>query len=187
MRKLTYLYLAAIALLSFSCDKTEDGDLITPKATGTLNGNTLEFTTILSDVISNNGVETAYIVMRKDFEGYNKPATNGQQLLIRIEPFNGPGTYSVNANSFWVFEDEITISGSNITSTLHRFSSDESSGLMKVIITEDAVKQGKRTLVGSFEGKNGISIKNTGTANQSLPLKSMEFKSVTFTAPDGEL
>lgn len=184
--KKTALILTAIILSFTSCDKAEEGNLLEPLATGTLNGILLDFNVIMSDVIQSNGTETAYIVMRKDFEGYNKPSANGKQLLIRIEPYNGAGTYNVNANSFWILAEEITIAGSVYNATNHRFSSDEKDGMMKVVITEDAVKQGKRILVGNFEGKNGITEKITSTGSQTQPLKTMEFKNVSFVAPEGE-
>jgi hypothetical protein len=186
MKKLIYYFLPLLSLV-FACDKSESGDLSSPTVSGSLNGAPVDFTVILSDVISSNGSETAYIVMRRDFEGFNKPSSNGKQLLIRIEPYTGKGSYQVNSNSFWVFEEEINISGGNFSSTLHRFSSDETSGSMKVEITEDAIKQGKRTLVGSFEGINGITEKVTSTGSQSTTLKSMEFKNITFVAPEGAL
>ncbi|MHA7128397.1 hypothetical protein [Algoriphagus namhaensis] len=186
MKKSIYL-LIPFLLFALSCQDSEESDLSQPGVTGTLNGNPVDFSTIVSDVVSSNGTETAYIVMRKDFQGFNQPATNGQQLLIRIEPYTGPGTYRVNANTFWVYEEEINNSGNNFSSMLHRFSSDESAGSMLVEITEDASKNGKRTLVGKFEGVNGITEKVSATGSQPQTLKTMDFKNVGFVAPEGSL
>lgn len=184
MKKSIYIFLPFL-LFIFSCKDSEETDLSQPGVTGTLNGSPVDFSSIVSDVVNSNGAETAYIVMRKDFQGFNQPATNGQQLLIRIEPYDGPGTYRVNANTFWVYEEEINNSGNSFSSILHRFSSDESTGSMLVEITEDEVKQGKRTLVGKFEGVNGITEKVSETGSQTQTLKTMDFKNVGFVAPKG--
>lgn len=184
MKKLFYYFLPLLAF-SFACEETENGDLASPTVTGTLNGAPIDFTEIFSDITSSNGSETAYIVMRRDFEGYNNPSTDGKQLLIRIDPYTGEGTYQVNSNSFWVYSEEITVSGGDVSYTLHRFSSDEASGSMKVEITEDGIKQGKRTLIGKFEGINGITEKVTSTESQTSNLIAKEFKDVSFVAPEG--
>lgn len=184
MKKFIYFLLPIFALV-LGCSDSEDVDPTQPSVSGTLNGTAVDFTTILSDIVSNNGTETAYIVMRKDFQGFNQPATNGKQLLIRIEPYTGPGTYRVNANTFWVFEEEINIAGTDFSAVLHRFSSDETMGSMSVEITQDTEKQGKRTLVGKFEGVNGITEKVSATSSQVQAVQTMEFKNVAFVAPKG--
>lgn len=56
---------------------------------------------------------------------------------------------------------------------------------MKVEITEDGIKQEKRTLIGKFEGINGITEKVTSTGSQATNLVTKEFKDVSFVAPKG--
>jgi hypothetical protein len=57
---------------------------------------------------------------------------------------------------------------------------------MKIVSTKNIVKKGKRTLVGSFEKRNGISKKNISTGSQVQTLKIMDFKSVTLVILAGE-
>jgi hypothetical protein len=51
---------------------------------------------------------------------------------------------------------------------------------MKIGITKATAKEGKRTLVGSFERQNGITKKSISNESQVQTLKTMDFKSMTL-------
>ena len=57
---------------------------------------------------------------------------------------------------------------------------------MKIVSTKNIVKKGKRTLVGSFEKRNGITKKSISNESQVQTLKIMDFKSVTLVILAGE-
>ena len=58
---------------------------------------------------------------------------------------------------------------------------------MKIVSTKNIVKKGKRTLVGSFERRNGITKKSISNESQVQTLKPIVLKKVTFLGTDQEL
>ncbi|MFT4855120.1 MAG: hypothetical protein ACI9UV_001383 [Algoriphagus sp.] len=58
---------------------------------------------------------------------------------------------------------------------------------MKIVATKDIVKKGKRTLVGSFERRNGKNKKSISNESQAQTLNPIVLKKVTFLRIDQEL
>ncbi len=154
------------------------------QVTGKVNGQDIGLVKVFSDVSSGGGSTTAYIVARKDFEGFDKPATNGKQLLIRISPYNGIGTYNSSAQAFWVYEENINTNGStSLSSKLHRYSNTETSGNISIEITSDNTENGKRVLRGKFSGESGTTLQINGMNEVKLPLETLKISDLSFIAP----
>ena len=139
--------------------------------------------TITSDISGSGSGTVMYITAKTDFESFNKPAKNGKQLLIRIQPYTGVGQYTV-AQGFWNYSSDINVTdATNATWTTNRYSSTEKTGSMSLEITSDKTEDGKRVIRGKFSGESGVTIKNTYATQKEVPLELFKLTDVDFVAP----
>ncbi|RYE14559.1 MAG: hypothetical protein EOP51_27945 [Sphingobacteriales bacterium] len=186
MKKYIIMILAS-GILAAGCGKDDELELETSaegKITGKVNGTDIGMATITSEVSTSGGSQVLYITARKDFESYTKPTTNGKQLLIRIQPYTGVGTYTTTAQSFWTYTDNITVvDANNYSWKLHRYSTTETTGSMNVQITSDNTENGKRVIRGKFTGESGVTLMINGANETKPPLEVFKLTAIDFIAP----
>ena len=158
------------------------------KMTGKVNGTDIGMATIFSDVSGTGDAQTMYITARKNLESLSKAATNGKQFLIRVQPYKGVGNYTVSANSFWTYMENINIVDNNNSSDkTHSFGSTDTKGSMSVEITSDKTEGGKRVIRGKFSGESGSTIQTDTklgkVVRQTLTLEAFKLTDISFIAP----
>ncbi len=187
MKKFTLMILSVL-VLAVGCKKDKDNNVeiaADGKITGKLNGAELKFASVTSDIQTSGSSEVMYITANSNFVDYKTPTTNGKQLLVRVQPYKGVGTYTKSDQSFWVYRENINIvDAAHLTYKIHRYTDTETKGSMSLEITSDKTENGKRVVRGKFSGESGVTLQiKDYEPNKTLPLEAFALTSVNFIAP----
>ncbi|MCC5919000.1 MAG: hypothetical protein JJU02_16920 [Cryomorphaceae bacterium] len=182
--------ISAICLL-FACSKDDDDEnngTTEGTVTGNIGGVTLNDPDVFSHFSTNaiNNDNVLYVEVWDGFSGNNNPSSDGKALMIRIEPYNGPGTYGANENSFWTFRENIQTDGTwqNNTFIQHEYGDDLPQGAMSVVISKDETLGGTRVISGTLNGESGRTKSFDGMDQQELTLQTFKIEDMDFVAPE---